>query len=101
MHNWVVNLKGSLEDTTRCYELSVLRDDNRLGLESWGYGGSYKIILFGGRAGQNVLSPRTPESISVAMYAANSLRDAMNRRERIESKAAPVEQETELRYGDS
>lgn len=101
MAEWVVHIKGSLEDVSRGYELSVIRDDFKLGLDSYGWGGINKIILFGDGVGKNTITHRTPENISLAMYAANSLRDAMNRRERIESKAAPVEQETELRYGES
>mgnify|MGYP003441811276 CR=1 FL=1 len=103
MPSWVVHIKGSLEDATRGYELSVIRDDYRLGFDSYGWGCVRKIILFGDGIGKNTLDPRSPERISVAMYAANSLCDAMNRRERIESRSntEPSEQLTEMRYGDS
>lgn len=92
MAKWVVHIKGDLEDPTRSYELSVVREDNQFGLDAWGWGGIGKIILFGTGSGKNALQPRTPETVSLAMYAANSLRDALNRRERIETKTGDMEQ---------
>ena len=75
--NWLVQIKGDIHDKESDYELSVVREDNRHGQISYGWGGPKKIILFGTGA-SNRISPRTPEDVAFALSVAEKLRLALN-----------------------
>lgn len=76
---WLVQLKGKLSPGDP-YELSVVRKDNEHGRMSWGRGGLGKLILFGTGLGQNGLSPITEENIDFALWIADTLCAALNKR---------------------
>ena len=74
---WSVLLKGRMEEEGG-YELSVIRKDNKLGHESWGWGDEDKIILFDNEIGGNDLNPCNSSQIAFAKRAAFLLCEALN-----------------------
>ena len=43
MSKWIVNIKG--EANSECFEISVLREDNRHGISSYGWFNESKLLI--------------------------------------------------------
>lgn len=75
---WIVQLNGNINTPLADFELSVVRETNEHGINSWGCGSEDKIILFGTGIGKNTLYSRTKTSIKFALEVAEKLCKALN-----------------------
>lgn len=76
---WKVLYKGSFAKDSNDHEVSVCRESNRHGMQSWGWGSQDKIVLFSSSIGCNHISPLNEDSERHALAVANCVADALNK----------------------